>query len=407
MKPLSSCALFGATRALAGIKDALILQHSVVGCQWGSLAFRYAGKPYNVRQASDVMYNEDIINGGEQVLRKALQEAEQVFSQCGAVFVVSGCVPNMIGDDVEGILASVASRLRLVHIKAPGYAGNIDSGVEAVYLALLPLMQAGLEKLPRSINILGMMNDDPYADNDLAELRKILGTKVKINCAVQDCSLRYIEAMPQAELNVCFGYGEALAKKMQERFGVPYLKAAYPYGAAGMQNFLRKLGEALQLDFSAEIAEQETAAKNLAYRCADYLTNLYQLPVAIAADKAHLEGLQNFLADELGLRVVIAEDTASFSLDAMEEFVRKSAPVLLCGSSFLKPLADELEVPLVRVVYPAFDKLCFSDTTLLGARGAAVLIEEIINGALQQNYKNAGLYAPLRDALCEVNYEGN
>lgn len=36
MKPLSSCALFGAVRALAGIKDALILQHSVVGCQWGS-----------------------------------------------------------------------------------------------------------------------------------------------------------------------------------------------------------------------------------------------------------------------------------------------------------------------------------------------------------------------------------
>jgi nitrogenase molybdenum-iron protein beta chain len=38
MKPLSSCALFGAVRALGGIKDALILQHSVVGCQWGSLA---------------------------------------------------------------------------------------------------------------------------------------------------------------------------------------------------------------------------------------------------------------------------------------------------------------------------------------------------------------------------------
>ena len=55
MKPLSSCALFGAVRALAGIKDALILQHSVVGCQWGSLTFRYAGKPYDVRQASDVI----------------------------------------------------------------------------------------------------------------------------------------------------------------------------------------------------------------------------------------------------------------------------------------------------------------------------------------------------------------
>lgn len=31
MKPLSSCALFGAARALAGVRDALVLQHSVVG----------------------------------------------------------------------------------------------------------------------------------------------------------------------------------------------------------------------------------------------------------------------------------------------------------------------------------------------------------------------------------------
>ena len=35
MKPLSSCALFGAVRALAGIKDALILQHSVGRCRVG------------------------------------------------------------------------------------------------------------------------------------------------------------------------------------------------------------------------------------------------------------------------------------------------------------------------------------------------------------------------------------
>lgn len=407
MKPLSSCALFGATRALAGIRDGLILQHSVVGCQWGSLAFRYAGKPYNVRQASDVIYNDDVINGGEQVLRKALQEAEQVFSQCGAVFVVSGCVPNMIGDDVEGILADSKSRQKLVHVKAPGYAGNIDSGVEAAYLALLPLMKAAAKKKTPSINLLGIMNDDPYEDNDLAELRKILGTKVTINCAVQDCSLQDIEAMPQARLNICFGYGEVLAQKMQERFGVSYLKCAYPYGAFGLQNFLRQLEESLQVDFSAEIAELESAAKALAYRCADYLMNLYQLPVAVAADKAHLQGLQNFLAEELGLRVVIAEDTANFSLDAMEKAARRSAPVLLCGSSFLKPLAAALEVPLVRAAYPAFDKLCFSDTTLLGTRGAAMLIEEIVNGALQQNYKAAGLYAPLRDVLCEVAYERN
>lgn len=376
MKPLSSCALFGAVRALGGIKDALILQHSVVGCQWGSLAFRYAGKPYDVRQASDVIYDEDVVNGGEKVLRKALQEAERIFAHCGAVFVVSGCVPNMIGDDVDGILATTEGSQKLLHVKAPGYAGNIDSGVETAYLALLPLLRTAEKKHAATINIFGIMNDDPYADNDLEELKKFLGSKVKINCALQDCSLRDIAAMPQAELNICFGYGELLAQKMQEKFGVPY-----------------------------ELDELEAAAEKLVYRCADYLVNLYQLPVALATDKAHLAGLQSFFAEELGMRVVIAEDTAEFSLDKMAEAAAKHKPVLFCGSSFLNNLAEKYQVPLVRCAYPAFDRLCFTDNTLVGARGAALLIEQIVNGALQQQYKTDGRYAGLRESVCEVNHE--
>ena len=404
MKPLSSCALFGAVRALSGIRDALILQHSVVGCQWGSLAFRYAGKPYNVRQASDVIYNEDVVNGGEKVLRTALQEAEQVFPQCGAVFVVSGCVPNMIGDDVEGVLASCEGRKSLLSVKAPGYAGSIDSGVEAAYLSLLPLLQKPVQRFSASINILGVMNDDPYADNDLAELKKFLGSKVTLNCTLQDCSLAEIAALPQAQLNVCFGYGEALAKKMQERFGVPYIKCAYPYGVAGMQSFLRQLEQELAVDFTEEIAELEAAAQGLAYRCADYLTNLYQLPVAVAADKAHLAGMQNFLTDELGMRVVLAEDTAGFTLDAMEQAVKDKKPVLLCGSSFLLALAEERQLPLLRFVYPLFDQICLTDNTMLGARGAACIIEQLVNGALQQKYKPDGLYSGLREGICEVRH---
>ena len=85
MKPLSSCALFGAVRTLSGIKDALILQHSVVGCQWGSLAFRYAGKPYDVRQASDVIYDEDVVNGGRFCVKPCRRQS--VFLRIAVLFL--------------------------------------------------------------------------------------------------------------------------------------------------------------------------------------------------------------------------------------------------------------------------------------------------------------------------------
>ena len=59
----------------------------------------------------------------------------------------------------------------------------------------------------------------------------------------------------------------------------------------------------------------------------------------------------------------------------------------------------------MRCAYPAFDQLCFTDNTLIGARGAALFIEQIVNGALQQQYKAEGLYAGLRESICEVNHE--
>lgn len=401
MKPLSSCALFGATRVIDGIQDALCLQHSVVGCQWGSLAFRYAGKPYDVQQASTVIYENDVIEGGEELLRKALQQAEQLFPHCGAVFVVSGCVPNMIGDDVEGVLAAGNGRQQLVHIKAPGYAGNIDSGVEAAYLALLPLLQAAACRT-LSINILGIMHDDPYAANDMQVLQKILGSRVSINCNLQSCTLEQIQKMPQAALNICFGYGEPLAKKMQERFGVPYINCAYPYGVGGMQAFLQQLEAALGVDLAQERAELEKAGRRLVYRCADYLTNLFQMPTAVVADKAHLVGMKSFLEDELGMRVVLAADSAEYSLDKLEADVERLRPVLLCGSSFLKQLSEEQRLPLLRFVYPLFDQICLAPNSFLGVQGAAYIIEQIVNACLQQEYKGAGLYAPLREELCGV-----
>ena len=168
----------------------------------------------------------------------------------------------------------------------------------------------------------------------IAIMHAAFDQKLTINCVLADCILAEIAKMPQAALNICFGYGEPLAKKMQERFGVPYIMCDYPYGVAGLQKLLGQLETVLELSFTDEIEQLESEAAKLAYRCADYLTNLYQMPAAVVADKAHLAGMTNFLAEELGLRIVLAQDTAEYSLDKLEADIEQAQPVLLCGSSF-------------------------------------------------------------------------
>lgn len=168
----------------------------------------------------------------------------------------------------------------------------------------------------------------------IAIMHAAFDQKLTINCVLADCTLAEIAKMPQAALNICFGYGEPLAKKMQERFGVPYIMCDYPYGVAGLQKLLGQLETVLELSFRDEIEQLERKAAKLAYRCADYLTNLYQMPAAVVADKVHLAGMTNFLAEELGLRIVLAQDTAEYSLDKLEADIEQAQPVLLCGSSF-------------------------------------------------------------------------
>lgn len=103
-------------------------------------------------------------------LIKALGQVKNLFPQQEAVFIVSGCVPNLIGDDVQGAVLQ-SGIPNAVHVAAPGYRGNIDTGVENAYLALYDLIQEPVKK-GKSINIFGIMYDDAFADNDIKTLEK-------------------------------------------------------------------------------------------------------------------------------------------------------------------------------------------------------------------------------------------
>ena len=90
MKPMSGCALIGAARALSGIRDGVVLQHSVVGCHWGSLAAGMLQQPDDFRQASTVVYEENVIQGGTELIPQGLDNIMQLYPDAKVIFVISG-----------------------------------------------------------------------------------------------------------------------------------------------------------------------------------------------------------------------------------------------------------------------------------------------------------------------------
>ena len=400
MKPVNGCALIGAARALSGIRDAVVLQHSVVGCHWGSLSIGMLQRSHDFRQASTVVYEENVIRGGTELIPKGLTNIKQLYPDVKVIFVISGCIPNMIGDDTQNAIDLWQKEnpgYTVLHVPAPGYAGSEGDGMERAWMMLLKLMgnKKNSLKLPE-INILGITASDPYGINDLKYLRKIFYGKINIGCALQQCSSKEISRMGEADLNIVFGRGVKLAQAMEETFGVPYVCCDYPYGIQSMKDFLEILEEKLSVDLSDTIRQIETKADHIVKNSAMYLTTLYQLPAALMGDKAHRSGMKRFLQDELGMEIAVEADADTTDQNLLEQKVKDSNAVLLLASSFQAELARRFSLPLVRYVYPVVDEVCLTQQPMIGSEGTAWLIQQIVNASLQMPYKTDGAYGGLR-----------
>ena len=117
MKPASGCKLFGAYQALGGVRDSVVLFHSVVGCNFGSMALHVAQDMRDIRQTCTVISDSDVVFSGEGSLERAVRSALELF-QPAALFVISGCVSEMIGDDIPAVLARVPHEIPLIHVEA-------------------------------------------------------------------------------------------------------------------------------------------------------------------------------------------------------------------------------------------------------------------------------------------------
>lgn len=394
MKPMESCCLFGAYRACAGISDAVLLLHSVIGCSWGTMTYHMTNHMNEIHQTSSVVYDEDVVNGGEKILRRALLNIEELYPSAKVIVVISGCVPNIIGDDIQGIISSLPLTKPVVVLNSPGFSGGDGEGFEHALLTLGQQMKKQ-SRLPYSVNLLGFAVDDVKAKADIAAICSLLDKKVKVNTVVGcDCYDNLLQA-PKATLNVVFQRGIKLAEYMEEIFNIPYVIVDYPYGIAGCIAFLQQLELAMAIDFSAEITALSEGIQPILKQATHYLQTLYGMPVALIGNKIHLGGLQKFLTEEIGMDIVVAAEQSTQDGNDVYDQIRQSHSVLIFGSSFEKELSTEMQIPLLRCSYPVFDKVDLSGMPYVGLQGTAALLEDIINLILAADYKTNGVYTPL------------
>jgi len=264
-----ACVFCGSRVVLYPIADALHLVHGPIGCAaytWDIRGALSSGPELHRMSFSTDLRERDVVYGGEKRLYAALIDLIGRYRP-QAAFVYSTCIVGLIGDDVAAVCRRVEAEtdLPVLPIQCEGFRGTKKDGYRAACDGLAQLVgtgdTAGIG--PRSINILGDFNlaGETWIIRDYYER---MGVEV-VATITGDGRVDAIRRAHGAKLNVvqCSGSMIYLARTMQERYGIPFLRVSY-FGLEDMSKALYDVadhfGDATLRERSQEMVRDEVTA---------------------------------------------------------------------------------------------------------------------------------------------------
>lgn len=263
-----ACVYSGARVVLNPLTDALHLVHGPIGCAsytWDIRGSSTSGPTLYKNSFSTDMKVTDVIFGGEKKLAGAIKELAALYSP-PAFFVYSTCIVGVIGDDLKAVCRSASEDLGVpvIPVISEGFRGNKNEGYKAACDALFELLGGRDDEpqTPFTVNLLGEYNvaGDLWAVKPLFEE---MGVEV-IASFTGDSRVEMIQRAHKAKLNLiqCSGSMTYLAKKMEDKYGIPYRRVSF-FGIGDIYSALRTtaefFGDSRMMERAEEILARESA----------------------------------------------------------------------------------------------------------------------------------------------------
>lgn len=434
-RPRYVCALGGAVGTLKVLPKVVPILHSATGCG-GNVAMAlnngagYLGSGYCSGQAlpSSNVSEKDIVFGGENRLTEQIANTLRIVDG-DLYFVVTGCMVEMIGDDVNIVKKSFQdNKLPVLAAETGGFHGNSFKGYEIVLQTLFrDFVEKKEVKDSSAVNIWGVVPiQDVFWKGNIEILKELLaklGYKVNTFFGYKE-TLDNLKNSASASLNIVVSetFGVEAAEVFQEVHGVPYITVPFPIGDHGTELFLRKVGKALGLEntfVEKVIKEEKEYYYSYLERIADVANDLdLQRYAVVVGDSNYTQALARFLADDLGWlpEVVVVTDLLTeeqqnrvrakfanydsglvpevfFDTDAtnVKYYINKHWPQsqgqryydgfnpgFIIGSAIERDIAEEFKVPQLTVTYPISNRVVL-DRAYAGYKGGLRLTEDILS----------------------------
>ncbi|WP_058302290.1 nitrogenase component 1 [Gorillibacterium timonense] len=434
-RPRFTCALGGAIGTVQALPRAIPILHSSPGCG-GNLAGAlsgasgYHGGSYcggNTLPSSNVS-ERDIVFGGEERLAEQIENTIKVMDG-DLYFVVTGCMVEMIGDDVHAVVKRFAgSEHPVFGTETTSFKGNSYKGYDDVLQALIrDFVEPAEVKDAATVNLFGIVPlQDVFWKGNIDALKGLLeklGLRVNTFFGTGETidNLRYSAS---ASLNIVVSevYGQASAETFEEVHGVPFLTVPLPIGDHATTAFLLAVGLALGLDpvqVDKVISEERRFYYDYLQRLSDSYNDLdFQRYATVVGDVNYAQAVTRFLADDLGWLPELAIVTDTLQDDQVERvrgnftayrsglqpevvfdpnganvpkhinrhwpqsnaqrYYEGFTPGFIVGSVMERDVAEQFKVPLLAVSYPITNRVVLN-RAYTGFKGGLTLAEDLIS----------------------------
>lgn len=421
--PLKVSRPLGAAMALLGISEAMPLLHGAQGCSSFAKVFftRHFREP--VPMGTSALSEMPVILGGEENLQRALLKLSQKFRP-SMIGVIATALSETRGEDLKGMLERFKMdhpefETPLVFANAPDFQGSLEDGFalmsEALVDGLIPASPA-IKSIPdpRLVNVLPGASLTP---GDVDEIKALilafgltpivlpdlsLGMDGRLSregfrpVVADGTKLEALKKMPYACMTLALGKSiEAAAKRLQERFGVPYRVFESATGLEATDSFVSMLTEISGAKAPERVRRDRERLLDTMLD-AHFFTGGKRLGIALEPDELlAVSGLAKESGMELHALVAPAMGASLAVIDAKEvtigdlgdfERIAKGSDLIVANGRAAR-LARRLGIPIFRMGMPVFDRVGATMRSKVGYQGSARLLADLANIFLEEEEK--------------------
>jgi nitrogenase molybdenum-iron protein beta chain len=432
VNPAKTCQPVGAMYAAFGIHRCLPHSHGSQGCcaYHRSALTRHYKEPVMATTSS---FTEGAsVFGGQANLIDAINNIFTLYDP-DIVAVHTTCLSEVIGDDLAQIIGKVTAEgkipkgKRVIHTNTPSFQGSHITGYANMTASTIKYIAKSSGARNGKINLIPGFVEP----SDMAEIKRIAAEMRVDSIMFPDTSgilngpmdgtftmfprggatIGQIESTGDSHFSLALGSLAAgpAARLLDTQCKVPFEAALLPVGLRATDAVIQILKKAAGVHVPESLVLERGQLVDVMCDMNQYV---HGKKAALAGDPDHLLPLCQFLTDmgmeitcvvtgtpagrdfEKKIREYVGQDTVvrygpQADLFLFHKLVKNRRPNLLCGNSYLKYIARDEDIPLIRMGFPIYDRVGHQYFPVTGYRGALRLLEKILNAFLDRQDRDA------------------